>query len=329
MNAEAIRSRPVLGYGLAIGAWLAAFVLRVALADWFPPGFPYLTFFPAVVVAAYFAGLWPSILTAVLSGLSAWWFWIGAPGFDWSPATAVALVFFAFVVAVDIFFIVGMTSARGKLEAEAARSAALAQSRDLLYREVQHRVSNNIQVVSSLLRLEAGMAKDGDARRILTEAASRTALIAKVQRGLSDAEGRATPFEAVARDLCADALAAAAREDVALLLDGGQLTLTAEEATPVMLILLECVNNALEHGLADREGRIEVVFAETEGQRRLTVRDDGRGLPSGFDAGRPSSLGLRIVHGLAGQLGGRFEMEHVDPGVRCALAYPIPRDIAG
>lgn len=77
-----LRTRPLVGYGFALGVWLAAFVLRAALADWFPPGFPYLTFFPAVVVAAYFAGLWPSVLTAVLSGLSAWWFWIGAPGFD-------------------------------------------------------------------------------------------------------------------------------------------------------------------------------------------------------------------------------------------------------
>lgn len=324
-----LRTRPLLGYGFALGVWLAAFVLRAALADWFPPGFPYLTFFPAVVVAAYFAGLWPSVLTAVLSGLSAWWFWIGAPGFDWSAATAVALLFFAFVVAVDIFFIVGMTSARGKLEAEAARSAALAQSRDLLYREVQHRVSNNIQVVSSLLRLEAGMAKDGDARRILTEAASRTALIAKVQRSLSDAEGRATRFETVARDLCADALAAAAREDVALALDGGDLTLTAEEATPIMLILLECVNNALEHGVAEREGRIEIGFGEWDGRRRLTVRDDGRGLAPDFDPSRPASLGLRIVHGLAGQLGGRFDMEEAKPGVRCVLSYPTPGDALG
>ena len=324
-----LRTRPLLGYGFALGVWLAAFVLRAALADWFPPGFPYLTFFPAVVVAAYFAGLWPSVLTAVLSGLSAWWFWIGAPGFDWSAATAVALLFFAFVVAVDIFFIVGMTSARGKLEAEAARSAALAQSRDLLYREVQHRVSNNIQVVSSLLRLEAGMAKDGDARRILTEAASRTALIAKVQRSLSDAEGRATRFETVARDLCADALAAAAREDVALALDGGDLTLTAEEATPIMLILLECVNNALEHGVAEREGRIEIEFGEWDGRRRLTVRDDGRGLAPDFDPSRPASLGLRIVHGLAGQLGGRFDMEEAKPGVRCVLSYPTPGDALG
>ncbi|WP_224761280.1 histidine kinase dimerization/phosphoacceptor domain -containing protein [Brevundimonas aurantiaca] len=185
--------RPLYGYGLAVCAWLTALGVRMALADWFPPGFPYLTFFPAVVVIAYFCGLGPAVLTAVLSGLSAWWFWIGAPGFDWSAATGLALAFYVFVVAVDIFFIVGMNAATDSLKREVARNAALAESRDLLLKEVQHRVSNNIQVVSSLLRLEAGMTRDETARRVLSEAAARTALIAKVQRSLLDADGAAAP----------------------------------------------------------------------------------------------------------------------------------------
>lgn len=322
MQAESFRSKPVLGYGLAVGAWLAAFLLRAGLADWFPPGFPYLTFFPAVVVVAYFAGLRPAILTSVLSGLSAWWFWIGAPGFDWSAATGVALGFFAFVVAVDIFFIVGMTSATRDLEEEVKRSTALAHSRDLLYRELQHRVSNNIQVVSALLKLEAGITSDTQAKRVLNEAATRTALIAKVQRGLSDADGRATPFDEVARDLCADALAAAAREDVVVDVRDGRLTLTAEEATPVMLTMLECVNNALEHALPSRAGRIEIGLSEVGQERVLEVRDDGQGLSAGFDLNKTRSLGLNIVRGLAGQLGGQFLIEPGHPGVRATLTYP-------
>jgi len=322
VQAESYRRKPALGYALAIGAWLAAFLLRAGLADWFPPGFPYLTFFPAVVVVAYFAGLRPAILTAVLSGLSAWWFWIGAPGFDWSVATGVALAFFAFVVAVDIFFIVGMTSATRDLEEEVVRSTALAQSRDLLYRELQHRVSNNIQVVSALLKLEAGITLDAQAKRVLNEAATRTALIAKVQRGLSDAEGRATPFDEVARDLCADALAAAAREDVLVTVRDGQLTLTAEEATPVMLTMLECVNNALEHAMPERAGRIDIALSEIGHERCLEVRDDGQGLSADFDLATTRSLGLNIVRGLSGQLGGRFQIEPGHPGARATLTYP-------
>ncbi|WP_307365342.1 sensor histidine kinase [Brevundimonas sp. SORGH_AS_0993] len=324
MRATDFETRPALAYGLALTAWGVAFGLRLVLNPWFPPGFPYLTFFPAVVIVAYYAGLWPATLTAVLSGLTAWWFWIGKPGFDWGLATAVALVFFIFVVAVDIFFIHGMRAATRKLKAEVERSTALAHSRDLLLREVQHRVSNNIQVVSALLSLEAGASTDPKVRRVLNEAAGRTGVIAKVQRGLLDAHGRATSFHDFAQPLAQDALTAAGRTDVEVTVVPTGVSLSAEEATPVMLTMLECVNNALEHGLPDRAGRIQVRLEEEDGQRRLEVRDDGQGLAETFDPARPASLGLQILKGLATQLGGRFDIAAAQPGVRCRLIYPAP-----
>ncbi|WAC59441.1 sensor histidine kinase [Brevundimonas sp. SL130] len=324
MSPAWFRSNPIYGYGLAICAWLTAFGVRMALADWFPPGFPYLTFFPAVVVAAYFAGLRPALLTAVLSGLSAWWFWIGAPGFDWSLATGLALIFYVFVVAVDIFFIIGMNSATDNLRLEVARNAALAESRDLLLKEVQHRVSNNIQVVSSLLRLEAGMSKDPATRRALSEASARTAMIANVQRSLLDADGAAAPFDDLARRLVCDALNAAGRNDVTVMVEDARHALTAEEATPVVLILLECVNNALEHAFPNRAGRIDVRLYEDGPERRLEVRDDGVGPPPDFDPAKGRSLGLRIVLGLAEQLHGRFDIVDAAPGALCVLSYPRP-----
>ncbi|WP_299172817.1 histidine kinase dimerization/phosphoacceptor domain -containing protein [uncultured Brevundimonas sp.] len=325
MNPILFRSKPVYGYGLALCVWLTAFCVRAALADWFPPGFPFLTFFPAVVVAAYFAGLGPAILTAVLSGLTAWWFWIGAPGFDWSTATGLALAFYVFVVAVDIFFIVGMNAATDELRREVARNAALAESRDLLLKEVQHRVSNNIQVVSALLRLEAGVSSDPGARRALSEASARTAMIAKVQRSLLDADGAAATFEDLARDLVADALKAAGRDDVTIVVRDGRTGLTAEEATPIVLILLECVNNALEHAFSDRPGRIAVALHDDGSERHLEIRDDGAGPPADFDPAGGDSLGLRIVLGLADQLRGEFTILPASPGALCRLRYPRPQ----
>lgn len=324
LNPDLFRRNPLYGYGLALCTWLTASGVRMALADWFPPGFPYLTFFPAVVVVAYFAGLRPAVLTAVLSGLTAWWFWIGAPGFDWSTATGLALGFYVFVVAVDIFFIVGMNAATDDLRREVARNAALAESRDLLLKEVQHRVSNNIQVVSSLLRLEAGMTKDPSARRALSEASARTAMIANVQRSLLDADGQAAAFDDLARELVCDALNAAGRTDVTVLVEDARHALTAEEATPVVLILLECVNNALEHAFPGRPGRIEIRLHEDGAERRLEVRDDGAGPPTDLDPAKSRSLGLRIVMGLAEQLHGRFSIVDAAPGALCVLTYRRP-----
>ncbi|MFN3667672.1 MAG: sensor histidine kinase [Brevundimonas sp.] len=309
-------------YGLAVAGWLVAFLVRLGLDHQFPPGFPYLTFFPAVVVVTYLAGLRAGLLTSVLSGLTAWWFFIGPPGFELNHATAVALIFYAFVVAVDIFFIEGMHRERRRAEVEVERSRELAESRDLLSREIQHRVSNNLQVVSAMLALQAQHTTDPDARRGLQEARGRTALIAKVQRGLHDDNGKALPFAVFARELLADALDAAGRTDVMLTVTGGESPLPQDQSTPVSLVMLECVNNVLEHGLPGRGGAVVVDLSTDGPDRVLTVTDDGIGLPAEFEAGRSSSLGLRIVHSMARQLGGRFEIADRNPGVTSRLVFP-------
>ena len=321
MRHQTFRHPAWRGYALAVVAWLIAFGLRYGLAHWFPPGFPYLTFFPAVVLVAYYAGLRPAVLTATLSGLSAWWFWIGPPGFDLGVATLVAIGFYAFVVAVDIFFIVGMDKASARLAREVERNAALAESRDILLREVQHRVSNNIQMVSALLKLEARTTIDPGAKKALTDASARTGLVARLQRSLADADQKKTAFHDVARSIVDDALTAAARDDVVVSISGGDVMLSAEEATPVVLIMLECVNNALEHGFPDRPGRITIDLCDDGAVRTLTIADDGVGVAEDTGA-EPTSLGLRIITALARQLGGEWSLRPLSPGAIARLSWP-------
>ncbi len=321
MNQDFIRRVAWRGYLLALVAFGAAFAVRYVLAHWFPPGFPYLTFFPAVVVVAYYAGLRPAILTATLSGLAAWWFWIGPEGFDLTVATLVALGFFIFVAAVDIFFIIGMDGASRRLSREVERSAALAESRDILMREVQHRVSNNIQVVSALLSLEARAAVDPGARKALADASARTGLVARIQRSLADAEQQATAFEALARSIVDDALEAAARDDVVVSISSGEVALSAEEATPVVLIMLECVNNALEHAFPDRPGQITIELSDDGVVRTLVIADDGVGV-SETATTEPASLGLKIITALARQLGGQWSLRSAAPGADARLCWP-------
>ena len=325
MRHDIFRTPVWRGYALAILAWLVAFALRYALAHAFPPGFPYLTFFPAVVLVAYYAGLRPAILAATLSGLSAWWFWIGPTGFDLGVATLFALGFYVFVVAIDIFFIVGMDGASRRLAREVERNAALAASRDLLLKEVQHRVSNNIQVVSALLSIEARGATDPGARKALSNASARTALIARIQRNLAEAEHQTAGFNVLAREVADDALRAAARDDVSVAISGDGVILSAEEATPVVLIMLECVNNALEHAFPARPGRIAISLSDDGARRTLRVADDGVGVSIPSNPA-PDSLGLKIVHGLARQLGGDWSLSPAETGSVATLTWPRPGD---
>jgi len=315
--------RKLASYGLGALAAFVAWALRMALNDWFPPGFPYLTFFPAVVITAYLAGLRPAILCAVLSGTAAWYFFIPPFGsFDISFPTSVALAFFAFVVAVDIFFIDGMQRALRLLEEERARYAALAESRDLLYRELHHRVSNNLQVVGGLLRLQSAGITDGGARRALAEAAERVGLIAKIQRELHNAVGDPAPFRAFAEVVLTEASEAAGAR-ISLTIEGGEAAVHPDQATPVTLVMLECFNNALEHGFGEGAGgRIRVDLDQTLPVHVLSVRDNGRGPPQEFDHAASESLGLRIVRAMAKQLDGKFAVVREEGWTVCTLSYP-------
>jgi len=317
-----IRGNHGARYGLALLAAVLSVLLRFALTDLFPPGFPYVTFFPAVVVCAYFLGLGPAIVCASLCGLAAWyWFIPPFAGFDLGLPVVMTLIFYVFVVWIDLFFIDGMRRALDQLEDERERYAALADSRDLLYRELHHRVSNNLQVAGALLRLQGQGVTDGDAKRALVQAGDRIEVIAKIQRELHNRTGDPVPFRTFA-DAILSGAASAAGARVALTLEGGEQPLHSDQATPVTLVMLESFNNALEHGFGEGgSGRVLVSLDQSGETHVLTVRDDGAGPPEGFDPATSKSLGLRIVRAMAQQLMGKFEMAREGEWTVCRLRY--------
>lgn len=317
-----IRRNRAARYGLAVLLTAAAVLSRFALDALFPPGFPYVTFFPAIVVAVYLGGRGPGVLCAALSGLAAWYFFIPpAFGFSFDLTVLFALAFYAFVVGVDIFFIDGMRKALDQLEGERERYRQLADSRDLLYRELHHRVSNNLQVAGALLRLQGQGVTDTDARHALVQAGDRIEVIAKIQRELHNRTGEPVPFRAFAEVILSGA-ASAAGARVALALGGGEAPLHPDQATPVTLVMLESFNNALEHGFGEAgSGSVRVHLDQSAEVHILTVRDDGAGPPEGFDPAKSKSLGLRIVRAMAQQLNGRFEMAREDGWTVCRLSY--------
>lgn len=104
-------------------------------------------------------------------------------------------------------------------------------------------------------------------------------------------------------------------------ISSGEVALSAEEATPVVLIMLECVNNALEHAFPDRPGRIMIELWDDGAVRTLVVADDGVGVSETATA-EPASLGLRIITALTKQLGGQWSLRSADPGASARLCWP-------
>lgn len=207
---------------------------------------------------------------------------------------------------------------------EAALRAALAE-REVLIREIHHRVKNNLQVLASLLQLQARHLPE-ELRRRFEEAVSRVRAIARIHDRLAaSADLAAIDFQRFVEELCRDlARSFGASHHVHFDVDVASVRATVETATPLALLLNELVSNALKHAFpADRPGRVSIVAARSgvEGHV-LTISDDGVGLPEGYRAARrPGSLGLDLVEALLRQLGARMELRG-NGGTTFLIALP-------
>ena len=324
------RERPVLRWVFAIVAIGLAFWVRYGLDEQLPAGFPYLSFFPAVIITTFLAGTAPGALVGILGGLSAWYFFI--PPFDSFMLTGgslLALVFYVFIVTVDIVLIHWMHVALDRLTVEKEATARYANERDLLFRELQHRVSNNLAVVSALLNTQARVSSSAEATAALQQASARIGLVSKIQRQLHDPSRQSLDMAPYLAQLGPDLLAASGVTNVTYLTDVVATEVDAETAVPLALIVTELISNAIEHGCADgRPGTIRVSLhredlAGTAGEgwtQRLQVADNGPGWPDGFSIAASRNLGMRIVASLTQQIGGRFETSN-DGGAVATLVF--------
>jgi two-component sensor histidine kinase len=249
------------------------------------------------------------------------WYAFVAPGrsFVVDLPTAVALALYVVVTTTEVTLVHLMRrSLRRMAEAEAEAQAA-AHRGMLMFAELQHRVSNNLGVVGSLLALQRRRVTDPTAARALEEAERRVNVVSRLSRLLVDPEAQEVDFGAFLRALVPDVVAAAAAEDrLSVTVAAEPIAVTAASAVPLGLIAAELISNAIEHGFpAGRAGRIDVRLA-SHGEERalLLIQDDGAGLPDGFDVAHARSLGLTIARQFAGQMGALLSME----GGRGALA---------
>lgn len=320
-----LRESPVGAWSFGVAAFLTALWLRFALGNELPFGIPYLTFFPAVILTAFLGGLFPSIAVSVASAIAAWYFFLPPYwSFELQFGTALSLALFCGVVAVDVTVIHVMYRALAGLDAEKVRSAELAEQRELMFRELQHRVSNNLGVVSALLNLQRADMKDESARQALAEAATRLALISKIHRKLHDPRTAGLRVGPFLEELASDVLEASGAADTNCQVACVEAHLSSDRAVPFALIAAELISNALEHGFGDgAKGTIRVDLKAEGDSYVLTVADDGKGLPEGFSIEAQGGMGLKIVRSLAGQLGGTFALEAGSPGAVSRVAFPV------
>jgi K+-sensing histidine kinase KdpD len=165
---------------------------RFAVNHVIPSGFPFVSFFPAVIVSGFLFGVRNGILAALLCGMAAWSFFIApANQYEITTGSVTAMLLYNFVVATELAVIGMMQAAHAALLREGMRSEALAASREVMSNELRHRVSNNLQVAAGLLALQHRHINDPEAAAALDEAARRLSTIGRISRSLYNPNGAA------------------------------------------------------------------------------------------------------------------------------------------
>ena len=315
--------------------WTAAiigvmFLSRLSAGPWVLNRFPLTAFTPAVIVVAFVFGARMALVAMVVSGvLARYAFMEPRYAFTLTSASTIALIFFALTAGVAIVLVHWMQQANRALTVERETSERLAATRELLFCELQHRVSNNLQVVAGLLALQKRRVQDADARAALDEAVRRLTVIGRISRQLYDPSGDSRDLAGFLERLAEDVIDASGRGDLicAVACEGG-IALTPDHAVPIALIVAEAVANAIEHGLSDRTGRIDIVVARGPAALlAIEIRDDGGTLPVDFTLAGQDSLGLSIATMLARQIGGTFSL-HGGPTTIARLTLPAGGAVA-
>ncbi|HEY1364519.1 MAG TPA: histidine kinase dimerization/phosphoacceptor domain -containing protein [Xanthobacteraceae bacterium] len=217
--------------------------------------------------------------------------------------------------------ILGMAIERQRMERDLRASLDRHQ---LLIKEANHRVSNSLQIVASMLHLQSSVAESSDVQHELREAASRIAAVARSHQRLYSSEQIDTlDLGAYLNDVCNDIHAALPGCELDVRVEQGVIIPT-DRAIPAVLLVNELVTNAAKYAYAEGTCKVRVVLSRRGNNMVvISVSDEGAGLPEGFDLNSGRRLGMRLVSSFSKQLDGDLEIVRRDPGTEFRLTMPI------
>ncbi|MEI8173889.1 MAG: histidine kinase dimerization/phosphoacceptor domain -containing protein [Deltaproteobacteria bacterium] len=209
------------------------------------------------------------------------------------------------------------------------RIKASLREKDILLNEIHHRVKNNMQVISSLLKLQASACGNPELTERLNESQSRIHAMALVHEKLYGSKDFSRiDLAGYVRTLSQELFQSHKINQwkIALIVQtDGEVHVDVNKAIPCGLILNELISNALKHAFpGGRQGKLQIIIRETENKEiEIAVRDNGLGLPDDVDIHKPRSLGLDLVNGLVkNQLDGQIEVRR-DKGTEFRITFPL------
>jgi two-component sensor histidine kinase len=228
-----------------------------------------------------------------------------------------------FLTATAVLIGAFLQSHRGELSetARLAAAAMQAQSRDVLLRELQHRVKNSFQIILASIAIQKRRYAAGDAQRALDHIASRINAISLAHDQLAPHEkGQIVKLSDYLRALCLSIKQQT--EGIEIEVETDELELSIERAVPLGLIVNEIATNSIKHAFGSNGGgriTVKLVAGVGYGEARLSVADNGRGIKQD----NPTGTGLKLIVALARQIGGTVDQESSNQGTRTSLTFPV------
>jgi two-component sensor histidine kinase len=212
--------------------------------------------------------------------------------------------------------------AESEIRAANVRLERLAAKQAILLREMNHRIGNSLQLITSMIRLQASSTQDSDARNVLRQAAERVIAVAQVhQRLYTSDDVRYVEMQPYLAQLLAELQTAATERGCTLTLDVEDRRLTTDQAISIGIMVSELVTNALKYAYPDAGGPIRVRLGTVEdGRCELVVEDSGVGSSNDDDV-KGTGVGGRIVDAMAKSLGATRTLDADHLGTRSVIRF--------
>jgi len=201
--------------------------------------------------------------------------------------------------------------------------------KSIMIKEVHHRVKNNLQLLVSIMRMQARRAQTDEARLLLYEAVSRILSMAVIHDSLSEGEDQLINLREVLQQIVGQvqsSIVESSRNIKLRISEADDVVLPTSKATACALVVNELLLNAVEHGFLDRGGgHVWVCLRDQVDHIEIRIDDDGQGLPEDFSLDSSTSLGLDIIRTLVqDDLKGTFELiPQTDKGAHAVVTFPI------
>ena len=304
------------GYAFAVLIAIAALAARVLADPYLATGFPFLTFFPAVIIAAFFFGLYPGVLCAAICTFIAWAIYLDHAV---TVPAIVALIFFISVVGIDLLLIHLMHRAFVMLARTSARSEQLAAERAVYVSELDHRIKNIFATTAALVSMTA--------RRTKTPAEMAEALqgrLAALGRGAALLRAQQTSDDRTYADLF-DLVLQPMNANGGIMIDKTALDhpAPASSTASVSLIIHELGTNAVKYGgLSVPTGQVRVSGKRDRAQNALVIHWEETGGPPPHP--KPATgFGSYLLENITRAMGGKISLDFQPAGLVASFAVPL------